>query len=84
MSRRKEMAMLVAGIVTGAAVFGGGTALASLTAQPSAQPWADAPFLIIVSINPAQRDTISGFPGTGYGPFPRALRNGRAASIYSS
>ena len=42
-----------------------------------AQPWADAPFLIIVSINPAQRDTISGFPGTGYGPFPRALRNGK-------
>ena len=37
MSRRKEMALLAAGIVTGAAVFGGGTALASLTAQPSAQ-----------------------------------------------
>ena len=37
MSRRKEMALLAAGIVTGAAVFGGGTALASLAAQPSAQ-----------------------------------------------
>lgn len=37
MSRRKEMALLAAGVVTGAAVFGGGTALASLTAQPSAQ-----------------------------------------------
>ena len=37
MSRRKEMALLAAGIVTGAAVFGGGTALASLAAQPSVQ-----------------------------------------------
>jgi len=37
MSRRKEMALLAAGIVTGAAVFGGGTALASLAVQPSAQ-----------------------------------------------
>ena len=37
MSRRNEMALLAVGIVTGAAVFGGGTALASLTAQPSVQ-----------------------------------------------